>query len=110
TAHFGYWEGFNTLSAHHELFTELHAIARARGYHKIIGPINFNTYHNYRLRTSSSLGFSSFNGEPIHPDYYPSLLEAVGYRLVQKYFSHYVPPQEVESVYARQQLYMDSLS
>jgi GNAT superfamily N-acetyltransferase len=52
---------------------------REKGKQRIEGPVNLNMLAGYRVQTA---GFDTqaFPGEPRNPDYYPGLLESVGYR------------------------------
>ncbi len=52
--------------------------------HSVIAPMNFDTWHAYRLRLR---GFDqpTFSMEPYNPSYYPDLLEAAGFAPVVGY-------------------------
>jgi GNAT superfamily N-acetyltransferase len=71
----------------------LHAAAawlRERGATSVRGPINFTTWHDYRLiveRTSPG----GFTGEPCHPSYYPRLWQAAGFAPTSRYGSYWTP-------------------
>ena len=51
---------------------------QAPGTQTVLAPMNFDTWHAYRLRTG---GFDqpAFAMEPYNPPYYPALLEALGF-------------------------------
>ncbi len=54
------------------------------------GPINFTTFHNYRLVTASHrTGY--IPGEPYHPDFYPRLWRAAEFTPVARYSSNHTP-------------------
>lgn len=52
----------------------------------VLAPINFDTWHSYRLRTR---GFDrpTFLMEPYNPPYYPTLLTALGFAPVSHYLT-----------------------
>lgn len=52
--------------------------------HSVVAPMNFDTWHAYRLRLR---GFDqpTFAMEPYNPPYYPGLLEAAGFAPVVRY-------------------------
>lgn len=110
TMYFGYWEGTNTAQSHQDLFDELDHMAKARGCTKLIGPVNFNTYHGNRICIEEGKAWQRFPGEPSNPMYYRDILEANGFEIDQAYASHYIGPDIVSRVYARQQVYIDSLA
>ena len=105
-AEFGFWEGPHDLELHKEAFGIVEAEARKRGYRALTGPINFNTFHRYRLRIQDPVSWACFTGEPDNPAYYPALLREMGFRVVRKYQSHYVSPEEVREVYRRQEPFL----
>ncbi|MBI1223506.1 MAG: hypothetical protein GC180_12965 [Bacteroidetes bacterium] len=107
---FGYWDAELDLVASAELFHALEEDAKQLGYEKIQGPVNFNTFHSNRIRLKAGESWTSFPGEPANPDYYQDLLIASGFQLVQRYASHFIDARTVQVVYARQQLYLDTLS
>ncbi len=63
-AFFGYWETVDDVEVNRCLFASLVAWARDRGAKSVYGPINFNTYGLYRLRTEVEPGGVTFPGEP----------------------------------------------
>lgn len=54
--------------------------------HNMLAPINFDTWHGYRLRTA---GFDqrTFFMEPYNPPYYPALFAALGFAPAMQYVS-----------------------
>lgn len=66
------------------------------------GPKNFNTFHDYRLRTSAA-SWHQFTREPVNPLYYPELLEGVGYTLDFQYESRLISCSVVPAVYGTKQ-------
>lgn len=85
-AFFGFWEGFDDLSAHQKLFQELSEWAAAQGAKCLYGPINFTTFNAYRLRLDS-FEAGCFPGEPWNPVYYPALMEQLGFDCRYRYLS-----------------------
>ena len=83
-AGFGYWEGVDRLAPHRALFDEVERWARAQGARRLYGPVDFSTHRRYRLRLNR-FDDSPFPGEPYNPDYYPRLLEALGFQVVVEY-------------------------
>jgi len=77
-AYFGFWETENTLAINQVLFGQFETWAKACGANRIYGPINFSTYQNNRLRVDS-FDDAAFIDEPYNPDYYPYLLEQLGF-------------------------------
>ncbi|MCB9559391.1 MAG: GNAT family N-acetyltransferase [Kofleriaceae bacterium] len=61
-----------------------------RGATIVRGPINFTTWHDYRLVTDApEPGW--FTGEPSHPAYYPRLWRAAGFTPASAYGSYWMP-------------------
>lgn len=87
-AYFGFWETIDDLTVNEELFTQFEIWAKTEGAQRIYGPINFNTYGLYRLRTND-FGKPCFQGEPYNPAYYPPLLQSLGYTVAFNYFSQF---------------------
>ena len=85
-AYFGYWESRDDVAAARELFERCRADLRANAIRRLVGPINFSTFFDYRVRLDN---FDRLNypGEPHNPPYYAALLESCGFHLVEKYFS-----------------------
>lgn len=83
-AFFGYWESKNTLAENKRLFTDFERWAKLGGAQVVYGPINFNTFNQYRIKLS---GFDTpaFPSEPHNPDYYEHLLQSLGYQLHIRY-------------------------
>ncbi len=84
----GFFECINDLSAAQLLLDAAVDWLRANAPQTdtILAPINFDTWHPYRLRT---LGFEqpTFLMEPYNPSYYPGLLTALGFAPKSKYIS-----------------------
>jgi hypothetical protein len=88
TAFFGYLESDPDGTALNELFAYAAEWARAAGADTLCGPIDFDSYGRYRLRTGvGAVGGMPFPGEPYNPPYYPHLLARAGFSVVQEYAS-----------------------
>ncbi|HEX8427911.1 hypothetical protein [Hymenobacter sp.] len=99
TAYFGYWETTSDLTLNQEAFAQLSATARQRGYRTLQGPLNFNTFHSYRLRLGAPPSWSYFDKEPINPTYYPELLSRLGFTPVLSFESRLIELATVPTVY-----------
>jgi len=60
--------------------------ARLPGRSTLLAPLNFDTWHSYRLRTK---GFDepTFFMEPYNPSYYPALFAALNFKPVSQYIT-----------------------
>lgn len=87
-AYFGFWETQDEAAINVQLFQRFEAWARALGATRVYGPINFNTYGLYRLRTND-FGEPCFQGEPYNPAHYPALMQALGYQVASQYYSQF---------------------
>lgn len=64
------------------------------------GPIDFTTFHNYRLVVSSAArGY--IPGEPYHPDWYPRLWRAAGMTAAGSYSSNWLSHEMLADLSAR---------
>lgn len=61
--------------------------ARGQGAEALYGPVDFDTFGNYRLRTAAEEGGLPFPGEPYNRPEYPGLLEGAGFSAVRHYVS-----------------------
>ena len=84
----GFFECVDDPSAAHQLFDAGLAWLRenAPAARTVLAPINFDTWHAYRLRTS---GFDqpTFLMEPYNPPYYPALFTALGFTPTMNYIT-----------------------
>jgi hypothetical protein len=76
--YFGFWESQNNIAINKRLFLELENWGRHIGASRIYGPINFSTYQNNRLRIDN-FDKAPFIDEPYNPEYYPLLLQQLGF-------------------------------
>ena len=86
----GFFEALDKPDAIKALLREAISGLNAQGAKKIIGPMEGDTWHRYRLNTGP---FDSppFLMELYNPDYYPALWESSGFELFEKYYSKHVP-------------------
>ena len=99
TAYFGYWETTADLPRNQAAFGQLRATARQRGYGRLQGPLNFNTYHAYRLRLGAAPSWGQFDREPVNPPYYPGLLGDLGFTPTLTFESRLIQPATVPLIY-----------
>ena len=99
TAYFGYWETTNDIALNQAAFAQLRTAAQQRGYTKLQGPLNFNTYHAYRLRLGATPSWGQFDKEPANPEYYPALLEQLGFTPALTFESRLIEPQTMPAFY-----------
>ncbi|MBC8083331.1 MAG: hypothetical protein H7Z21_08970 [Hymenobacter sp.] len=99
TAYFGYWETVDDFALNEAAFALLGAAARQRGYTSLRGPLNFNTYHAYRLRLGPPPSWNHFDREPVNPTYYPTLLGRLGFTPALTFESRLIEPATVPVVY-----------
>jgi hypothetical protein len=109
TALFGFWETANDETLTHQAFQLLEKDAQAKGRSRLIGPINFNTFHNYRLRTGDVPGWIMFDREPVNPTYYPFLLAQQGFVTRASFESRLIPKKNIPDVYIDKALLLQEL-
>ncbi|QNK62731.1 hypothetical protein H7F33_19695 [Pedobacter sp. PAMC26386] len=98
-AYFGFWESTNSAELNVQVFRLLEADARERNRENLIGPINFSTYHQNRLRIGLHPSWSMFDKEPVNPTYYPDLLALVNFREKITYESRIVKKEDLPGLY-----------
>lgn len=104
-AYFGFWETANDLFLNQRAFSLLETDARQRGRTTLVGPMNFNTFHRYRLRLDEAPSWGRFDREPVNPAYYPVLLAQIGFRVRSQFESRLLRKETVPAVYqGKQQL------
>jgi len=85
----GFFEALDDGPAAHALFDRAVAWLRARGAGRIVGPMNGDTWHAYRLNIGP-FDRPPFLMEPYNPPYYRALWESRGFRALEGYSSTYV--------------------
>ena len=103
TAYFGFWETLNDGDLNEAAFAALMTEARRRGYRRVHGPVNFNTFQSYRVRLGQTPGWGQFDREPVNPLYYPALLARLGFAPVLTFESRLIRANVVPDVYADKQ-------
>jgi len=86
TGAIGFFECENDPKASKELLGAAVKWFGDRSVSKAIGPVNFNTWNQYRFIFESE-GDKPFSLEPYHKDYYPDFWEASGFRKKWSYYS-----------------------
>ncbi|KUG08311.1 hypothetical protein [Solirubrum puertoriconensis] len=108
-AYFGFWETVNDASSNEAAFAALAEEARQRGYSRLVGPLNFSTYHAYRLRLGGVPSWGQFDREPVNPVYYPELLMGLGFQPVSTFESRLIRPETVLAVFADKDMLLREL-
>ncbi len=98
TAYFGFWETVDDFQACEKAFALLFSESKRRGYNRIERPVNFNTFHRYRLRLDAP-SWGQFDREPVNPEYYPRYLERLGFEIHNNYESRRIHNNVVPEVY-----------
>lgn len=109
-AYFGFWETLNNKDLHQEAFQMLEEDAFSRNRNSIIGPINFNTYHSYRIRLGEPPSWNIFDREPANPDYYPNLLQKSGFQIKATFESRMIRKQNIQDVYIDKEMLLNEIS
>ncbi len=100
-AYFGFWETIDDLALNREAFACLTDEARRLGYQRLLGPLNFNTFHAYRLRLGAAPSWQVFDREPRNPPYYPALLAQLGFAPALTFESRLIRADAVPEAYGR---------
>jgi ribosomal protein S18 acetylase RimI-like enzyme len=106
-AFFGFWET-KDRKVNREAFELLEESAKERGYVKLTGPLNFNTFHSYRLKLGTP-SWKYFTHEPVNPLYYPDWLQKLGYEEHMKYESRKLEEEAVQMVYQMKSTFLETL-
>lgn len=69
------------------VFAQLEILAQARGIKRIVGPLDFSTYFDYRLRLDF-FDDKSFVGEPDNNQNAISILDSLNFKIEKKFYSH----------------------
>lgn len=108
-AYFGFWETLNNDDLNQQGFKMLEEDVKLKSRKSIIGPINFNTYHTYRLRLSEP-SWGVFDWEPTNPDYYPTLLEKFGFESTLTFESRMIESNNIKDVYIEKEVLLSEIS
>ncbi|RTQ47874.1 hypothetical protein EJV47_18315 [Hymenobacter gummosus] len=109
-AFFGFWEALDDAALLEQAFDALAEDARQRGRRRLVGPLNFSTFHSYRLRLPPAPGWGQFDREPVNPDYYPARLAALGLAPVSTFESRRIQPQDVPAVFTEKDMLLRELA
>ncbi len=109
-AYFGFWESVNEENSHLQAFHMLQSDALERQKKSIIVPINFNTYHAYRLRLGESPSWNIFDREPANPDFYAHLLQQSGFEVKSIFESRMIRKKHIKDVYIDKEMLLNEIS
>ncbi len=107
---FGFWETPNDLAINGQAFAQLRADAQVRGRTTLVGPINFNTFHAYRLRLTASPSWGQFDREPAQPVYYQTILETLGFSVRSRFASRMIHSEDIPFAYELKEQLLASLA
>jgi GNAT superfamily N-acetyltransferase len=107
-AFFGFWETNHDLAKNHQAFALLEAEACRLHFRQLAGPINFNTFHRYRLRLGVPT-WLMFDREPVNPLYYPKLLAQLGFTVRSTFESRLIKKETVPELYLDKQQFLQQL-
>lgn len=85
----GFFEAEHRQDAADALFREAIAWLRERGAQRIVGPMDGDTWHRYRVNVGP-FGRPPFPLEPWNPPYYGELWERAGFRELESYSSKWI--------------------
>lgn len=97
--HFGFWETIDDVHLNREGFKLLYKDAIELDKAVLTGPMNFNTFHNYRLRIGATPSWQMFHREPINPEYYSDLLEGLDFVCIHTYESRRIHKPAIHKFY-----------
>lgn len=97
----GWYECDPDIALHHEILNAAETWLRDQGCTDLVGPINGNTWNNYRFNLNCD--YPLFPGEPFQPVYYPEFWKISGFQTVLHYVTE-IPPKEVIQPMTREQL------
>jgi len=110
SVYFGFWESADDQALNREAFSLLESDANVRKRVNMTGPINFNTYNRYRIRTGHLPSWNRFDSEPVNPVYYSSLLAQVDFKEKLTFESRYIAQNTLPVLYADYAALMDEQS
>nr|WP_293836888.1 hypothetical protein [uncultured Arsenicibacter sp.] len=106
---FGFWETTGDADTNRQAFALLEADARQRGRQRLTGPVNFNTFHAYRLRLNEP-SWGAFDREPANPVYYPALLRQFGFEENSRFESRRIRKEDIPLAYRQKKTLLEALS
>lgn len=84
-----FFESEHRIDAAQSLFRDAIAWLRARGAGRIVGPMDGDTWHRYRVN-AGPFARPPFPLEPWNPPYYQSLWQLAGFREIESYSSKWI--------------------
>src|SRR5690606_3525711 len=106
---FGYWESINDPELNLSAFKLLEEEANKLDRTLLTGPMNFNTFHRYRVRLGPEPSWTMFDREPVNPSYYPALLEGLKFDVSLTYESRRIPAGEIQKIYRDKQKFVEEV-
>jgi GNAT superfamily N-acetyltransferase len=100
----GYFEALDDLEAVSAMIDTAIRWLREQGVSRVIGPMNGDTWHKYRLN-AGPFDSPPFLMEPYNASYYADLWQQCGFRVLAEYYSKHVP--DVEAILPRMKQYYD---
>ena len=86
---FGYFACGKDARAAEPVFAKLYEWSHQMGAKKLVGPIQFKTAYDYRLRMDS-FHEKTFWGEPKNPEHHLHALKDAGFEITQEYFTDFI--------------------
>lgn len=90
----GFFEALDRPDAVARLFAAAIGWLRQAGAGPVVGPMDGDTWHRYRLN-AGPFDEPPFLSEPYNPPYYPALWEGCGFQVVERYLSKRVEAEAV---------------
>jgi GNAT superfamily N-acetyltransferase len=87
----GFFEALDEAGAVEQLFREAIGWLRETGAGPVVGPMDGDTWHRYRLNVGP-FDDPPFLSEPYNPPYYPRLWEGNGFAVLERYYSKRIDP------------------
>ncbi len=109
-AYFGFWETINDAQLQAQAFTLLEEDAKKRNKTTLTGPVNFNTFHNYRLRVGNIPSWEMFDREPVNPPYYSALLAQLNFYKKSGFESRLICKENIPDLYTDKAGLLNDLS
>jgi hypothetical protein len=104
----GFFEVVDRYEVTEALLTEAVGWLRKRGVEEVWGPMNFSTWHSYRLMTR---GFDRdpFYGEPYNPPYYPEHFDRFGFDSTTRHYSWDLGEEHLRELHANAKQFSEAV-
>jgi hypothetical protein len=104
----GFFEVVDRYEVSEALLTEAVGWLRKRGLEEVWGPMNFSTWHSYRLMTR---GFDRdpFYGEPYNPPYYPEHFDRFGFESTTRHYSWDLGEEHLRELHANAKQFSEAV-